>query len=98
MGETKKNFNSWRTGYAFKEAHGGGSIGGFLSAVVGSMMVLKTTPVPAMWDALIPITTATEDCRVASKKSRRRRKHRGRWSAGAGARMLRGDESFPSEA
>jgi heme-degrading monooxygenase HmoA len=22
--ETKKNFNSWRTGYAFKEAHGGG--------------------------------------------------------------------------
>ena len=65
--ETKKNFNSWRTGYAFKEAHGGGSIGGFLSAVVGSMMVLKTTPVPAMWDALIPITTATEDCRVASK-------------------------------
>ena len=28
-----------RTGYAFKEAHGGGSIGGFLSAVVGSAMV-----------------------------------------------------------
>ena len=23
--ETKKNFNSWRTGYAFKEAHGGGT-------------------------------------------------------------------------
>ena len=40
--ETKKNFNSWRTGFAFKEAHGGGSIAGFLSAVVGSMMVLKS--------------------------------------------------------
>jgi len=65
--ETKKNFNSWRTGYAFKEAHGGGSIGGFLSAVVGSMMVLKTTPIPAMWDALVPISAATSDCRLPLK-------------------------------
>jgi heme-degrading monooxygenase HmoA len=63
--ETKKNFNSWRTGYAFKEAHGGGSLGGFLSAMVGSMMVLKTTPVPAMWDALEPISTPTQECRLA---------------------------------
>jgi len=51
--ETKKNFNSWRTGYAFKEAHGGGTIGGFLSAIVGSAMVLKGPPAPAMWDALL---------------------------------------------
>ena len=32
--ETKENFSAWRTSYAFKEAHGGGSIGGFLSALV----------------------------------------------------------------
>ena len=32
--ETKETFTSWRTSYAFKEAHGGGSIGGFLSALV----------------------------------------------------------------
>jgi len=65
--ETKKNFNSWRTGYAFKEAHGGGSIAGFLSAVVGSMMVIKSTPIPAMWDALCTITTATRNCPLELK-------------------------------
>jgi heme-degrading monooxygenase HmoA len=32
--ETKEIFSSWRKSYAFKEAHGGGSIGGFLSALV----------------------------------------------------------------
>jgi heme-degrading monooxygenase HmoA len=57
--QTKKNFNSWRTGYAFKEAHGGGSIGGFLSAMLGSMMVIKTPPTPAMWDAVTLHTHTT---------------------------------------
>jgi heme-degrading monooxygenase HmoA len=32
--ETKDTFSSWRKSNAFKEAHGGGSIGGFLSALV----------------------------------------------------------------
>ncbi len=32
--ETKDYFTTWRKSYAFKEAHGGGSIGGFLSALV----------------------------------------------------------------
>ncbi|EKX32594.1 hypothetical protein GUITHDRAFT_166669 [Guillardia theta CCMP2712] len=52
--ENKENFDSWRKGYAFKEAHGGGSLGGFLSAMIGSMMVLRTSPTPAMWDGLFP--------------------------------------------
>lgn len=65
--ETKKDFNSWRTGYAFKEAHGGGSLGGFLSAIVGSLMVLKGAPVPAFWDALATISTPTQEVTLEKK-------------------------------
>jgi len=57
--QNKKNFNSWRTGPAFKEAHGGGSIGGFLSAIVGSLMVLKTAPAPSMWEGLLAESVAS---------------------------------------
>eukprot|EP00899_Mesostigma_viride_P014603 jgi/Mesvir1/23143/Mv10531-RA.1 len=55
--EDKKSFSAWRNGEAFKEAHGGGSLWGFLSVLVSSTFVLKGAPKPAFYDVLFPITT-----------------------------------------
>lgn len=53
----KSGFDKWRKGDAFKEAHGGGSIFGFLDMILSSTMTLEGTPKPAFYDALIPIST-----------------------------------------
>ena len=50
--QKKSHFNAWRNGEAFKEAHGGTSIGAFLSTMVSSAMVLRGAPRPAFYDAL----------------------------------------------
>ena len=49
----KKDFNAWRKGDAFKEAHGGTSIGAFLKAMVSSLKVLKGPPSPVFFDGLL---------------------------------------------
>lgn len=51
--ETKQAFNTWRTGDAFKEAHGGTSIGAFLGAMISSLLVLKGPPRPVFYDGLM---------------------------------------------
>jgi len=51
--EDKKSFNAWRAGDAFKEAHGGTSIGAFLGAMVSSLRVLRGAPKPAFYDGLL---------------------------------------------
>lgn len=48
----KSDFSAWRKGDAFKEAHGGTSIGAFLSTMVNSAFVLRGPPRPAFYDAL----------------------------------------------
>jgi len=53
--EDKGGFNAWRTGEAFKEAHGGGTLFGFVGMLVASMMVLKGGPAPAFYDGLLPV-------------------------------------------
>jgi heme-degrading monooxygenase HmoA len=50
--ETKKDFNVWRQGDAFKEAHGGTSITDFLSTMINSAFLLKGAPKPAFFDGL----------------------------------------------
>ena len=50
--EKKSHFSAWRNGEAFKEAHGGTSIGAFLSTMVNSAFVLRGAPRPAFYDAL----------------------------------------------
>lgn len=49
----KKHFNAWRSGDAFKEAHGGTSLFAFVSTMVGSAMVLRGAPKPAFYDGLL---------------------------------------------
>jgi len=58
--ETKKDFSAWRKGDAFKEAHGGTSIGAFVSTMIGSAMVLKGAPRPAFYDGLLLQSEAPE--------------------------------------
>jgi heme-degrading monooxygenase HmoA len=54
--ETKQDFNTWRTGDAFKEAHGGTSIGAFLGAMISSLRVLKGAPRPVFYDGLMQLS------------------------------------------
>jgi len=49
----KSDFSNWRSGEAFKEAHGGTSIGAFLSTMVNSALVLRGPPRPAFYDGLL---------------------------------------------
>ena len=45
--QNKSNFNAWRKGDAFREAHGGTSVGAFVSTMVSSIRILKGAPKPA---------------------------------------------------
>lgn len=63
--QDKPNFDAWRKGDAFKEAHGGTSIGAFLTAMVSSLQVLKGAPSPAFYDGILhlsnpPVPDATK--------------------------------------
>lgn len=58
--ENKANFTSWRKGEAFKEAHGGTSIGAFVKTMVGSALVLRGAPKPAFYDGLLVQSEAPE--------------------------------------
>mmetsp|Transcript_16383 Transcript_16383/g.36036 ORF Transcript_16383/g.36036 Transcript_16383/m.36036 type:complete len:370 (+) Transcript_16383:84-1193(+) len=49
----KKNFNAWRTGPAFKEAHGGGSVFDFFGMVINGFMTSKGPPKPAFWRGML---------------------------------------------
>jgi len=51
----KDNFDSWRTGDAFKEAHGGGGITDFIKLLSTALFILDGAPKPAFYDALIPV-------------------------------------------
>eukprot|EP00586_Coscinodiscus_wailesii_P014847 CAMPEP_0172501504 /NCGR_PEP_ID=MMETSP1066-20121228/150468_1 /TAXON_ID=671091 /ORGANISM="Coscinodiscus wailesii, Strain CCMP2513" /LENGTH=338 /DNA_ID=CAMNT_0013276307 /DNA_START=57 /DNA_END=1073 /DNA_ORIENTATION=- len=58
--DQKKDFNAWRRGDAFKEAHGGTSIAAFLSTMVSSALILKGAPKPAFYDGLLFQSTAPD--------------------------------------
>lgn len=51
--DKKSDFSAWRTGEAFKEAHGGTSIGAFMSTMINSALVLQGPPRPAFYDGLL---------------------------------------------
>ena len=48
----KSHFSAWRSGEAFKEAHGGTSIAAFVSTMLNSARVLRGAPRPAFYDSL----------------------------------------------
>mmetsp|Transcript_19999 Transcript_19999/g.28461 ORF Transcript_19999/g.28461 Transcript_19999/m.28461 type:complete len:313 (+) Transcript_19999:49-987(+) len=56
----KKHFSSWRKGEAFKEAHGGTSIGAFVSTLVSSALVLQGPPRPAFYDGILTLSSVPE--------------------------------------
>jgi len=50
--ENKSNFDAWRTGEAFKEAHGGGGIMDFIKLLSTALFILNGGPKPAFYDGL----------------------------------------------
>ena len=63
--EGKDNFDAWRNGDAFVEAHGGKGIGNFLKAIVSSLQVLKGAPTPVFYDGLLHLANPpTNDKKV----------------------------------
>ena len=52
--EEKDNFDAWRTGEAFKEAHGGGGIMDFVQLLTTALFILNGKPNPAFYDAVHP--------------------------------------------
>ena len=54
--ENQANFNAWKTGDAFKEAHGGGTVGGIASMLLATAMNTKGKPKAAMWEGLLPVS------------------------------------------
>ena len=58
--EDKNDFNAWRKGDAFREAHGGTSVGAFVSTMVSSIRVLRGAPKPAFYDGLLVQSLAPE--------------------------------------
>ena len=58
--DKKSDFSAWRKGDAFKEAHGGTSIGAFLSTMINSAFVLRGPPRPAFYDGLLLQSMAPE--------------------------------------
>mmetsp|Transcript_27625 Transcript_27625/g.110619 ORF Transcript_27625/g.110619 Transcript_27625/m.110619 type:complete len:349 (+) Transcript_27625:91-1137(+) len=59
--QDKPAFDEWRNGEAFKEAHGGTGIGAFLTAMVGSLRVLKGPPSPVFWDGILHLANPPKD-------------------------------------
>ena len=55
--ETQENFEAWRKGDAFKEAHGGGTIGGIASMLLATARNTKGKPKLASWEGLLPQST-----------------------------------------
>lgn len=52
----ENDFNAWKSGDAFKEAHGGGTIGGIAAMLLATAMNTKGKPKAAMWEAILPVT------------------------------------------
>eukprot|EP00601_Ochromonadales_sp_CCMP2298_P025087 CAMPEP_0173270786 /NCGR_PEP_ID=MMETSP1143-20121109/439_1 /TAXON_ID=483371 /ORGANISM="non described non described, Strain CCMP2298" /LENGTH=394 /DNA_ID=CAMNT_0014207247 /DNA_START=158 /DNA_END=1343 /DNA_ORIENTATION=- len=53
--ESKDDFDAWRTGDAFKEAHGGGGLSSFVQLLSTALFVLDGAPKPSFYDALLPV-------------------------------------------
>jgi len=54
--QTIEDFNGWRTGDAFKEAHGGGTVAGVASMLLATAKNTYGKPKPAYWRGLLPTT------------------------------------------
>ena len=53
--ETKENFDAWKKGDAFKEAHGGGTVAGVAGMLVATLQNTKGKPKVAAWEGLLPL-------------------------------------------
>jgi heme-degrading monooxygenase HmoA len=58
--KSRENFDAWRTGDAFKEAHGGGRLSGFVGLLTTALFILDGGPKPAFYEGMEPFVTSCE--------------------------------------
>ena len=58
--QNRDNFNEWRTGDAFKEAHGGGGMSGFLELIKTVLFIVDGGPKPAFYEGIRPSSTSPD--------------------------------------
>ena len=63
--ERFEDFDAWKRGDAFKEAHGGGTIGGIASMLIATAQNTKGKPKAAMWEGLLPVSMAPSSAPTA---------------------------------
>jgi len=56
-----ENFEAWKKGDAFKEAHGGGTVKGVISMLAATARNTKGKPKPAYWKGLLPETPTSSN-------------------------------------
>jgi len=54
--ENFEAYGAWKKGDAFKEAHGGGTLGGVASMLMATARNTKGKPKTAMWEGLLPVS------------------------------------------
>lgn len=57
--DDQPSFDAWKAGDAFKEAHGGGTLGGIASMLLATARNTKGKPKAAMWEGLLPVSGGT---------------------------------------
>jgi hypothetical protein len=63
-------FDAWRTGEAFKEAHGGGGMSDFFKLLGTALFILDGAPKPAFYAGDSPLTaTSAKDSTHCQAKS-----------------------------
>lgn len=68
--ETEADFDVWRSGDAFKEAHGGsGGIAAFASILKTALFITKGPPKPAFYEALQPVAVPAGSATAGKNKS-----------------------------
>merc|ERR1719310_1668775 len=58
------DFDAWKRGDAFKEAHGGGTIGGIASMLIATAQNTKGKSKAAMWEGVLPVSMGAGDAQT----------------------------------
>jgi hypothetical protein len=62
--DDKESFTKWRTGGDFKEAHGGGTLFGFVALLASAAFTLEGIAKPAFYEGILPLSVPQSDSKL----------------------------------